>query len=100
VSARAAENAARIVMWPASVSAVEPGSELWREVAPLLLAKRLNLPDPAGAEGRWAATARISRLAPSGGPDELPDGSLAAAPVPSPARTPTRVPRTLHRTRR
>lgn len=101
VSVRSAENGARILTWDAAVSRVEPGSELWAQVAPLLLAKRLNLPDPVGAEQRWAESATISRLAPTGPADtDLPDGSLAEPPAPSSARTPTTVPFTLHRTRR
>jgi hypothetical protein len=47
-----------VVTWPAEVTAVEPGTDRWDEVVPLLAAARLNA--PAGAEQRWAASARCS----------------------------------------
>ncbi len=97
VVARSGDNAARIVTWPASVATVEPGTEEWTAVVPQLLGKRLNLEDPNGAEDRWVAGSTVSRLAPSGPPDELPDGSLAAPPPVTPATTAARVPFTLHR---
>ncbi len=80
------------------VSRVEPGSEEWATVVPLLLGKRLNLPEPNSAEERWASGSTVSRLAPDGPPDAaLPDGSLAEPPALSPATTQATVPFTLHR---
>jgi hypothetical protein len=98
VVVRSNDNGARIVAWRASVTRVEPGTDGWREAVPLLLAKRLNLPDPAGAEERWATGSVVSRLTPAGGPDAgLPDTSLAEPPAPSPATTRATVPFVLHR---
>ena len=98
VTIRSGDNAARIVGWPAVVTRVEPGSEEWATVVPLLLGKRLNLPEPNTAEERWASGSTVSRLAPDGQPDAaLPDGSLAEPPAPSPATTQATVPFTLHR---
>jgi hypothetical protein len=98
VLVRSADNGARIVAWPATVSRVEPGSETWATVVPTLLGKRLNLPDPNGAEQRWSVAAVVSRLAPAGEPEaDLPTASLAEPPAETPASTQTTVPFTLHR---
>jgi hypothetical protein len=51
-----------VVRWPAEVTAVEPGSERWTEVLPLLAAERLNA--PAGAAELWAEQCRVLRLTP------------------------------------
>jgi hypothetical protein len=54
-----------IITWAASVERIEPASEAWAEVAPLLAAKRLNsLPAPA-LTARWAAANTVSRLTPA-----------------------------------
>jgi hypothetical protein len=98
VVVRSADNGARIVGWPAAVARVEPGSDEWSVVVAQLLGKRLNLPDPNGAEERWATGSVVSRLSPAGDPDaSLPDGSLAEPPPPTPAATQATVPFTLHR---
>ena len=94
----------RIVTWRADVTRVAPGTDEWAEVVPALLTARLNLPDAEEAEKRWATTCAVLRLRPTGELAEagttLPDGSLAAAPPPSPATTPARIPYTLGRRRR
>jgi hypothetical protein len=97
VLVRSGENHARIASYPAAASRVEPGSEEWATVVPLLLAKRLNLPDPAGAEDRWAADSVVTRLTPTGAPGPHPDGSLAEPPIDTPATTKTTVPFTIHK---
>ena len=64
------------------VSTVEPGSELWDEVVPLLHAKRLNAPDGEEQPARWARESRVLRLQPTGAlvpPGDGPD--LAEPPV-------------------
>jgi len=104
VTVRSTDKGSRVVTWRATVSRVEPGSPEWADAVPGLLAARLNLPEAADAERRWADTATVLRLTPTGelpeaGPT-LPTGSLAAPPPPSPARTPTPVPFTLGRRRR
>ncbi|HZB48160.1 MAG TPA: hypothetical protein VE547_03625 [Mycobacteriales bacterium] len=101
VTVRSGDNGGRIVTWRARVDRVEPGGAEWGEVVPALLTARLNLRDAADAEQRWATSGAVLRLTPTGELVEaggsLPSGSLAAAAPPSPARTPTRVPTTLHR---
>jgi hypothetical protein len=99
VIVRSTDKGSRVVTWRAAVSRVDPGSPAWADAVPALLAARLNLPDAADAEQRWASTCAVLRLAPTGelveaGPT-LPSASLAAPPPPSPARTPTRVPFTV-----
>jgi len=104
VTVRSGDSGGRIVTWRARVDRVEPGGEEWQEVVPAMIPARLNLRDAAAAEARWAATGAVLRLTPTGELVEaggsLPAGSLATAPPPSPARTPTRIPKTLHRRRR
>ncbi len=104
VTVRSGDNGARIVTWRARVDRVEPGGEEWAGVVPALVAARLNLRDSAEAEARWAAGGAVLRLTPTGELVEaggsLPTGSLAEPVPPSPARTPTRIPTTLHRRRR
>jgi hypothetical protein len=95
----------RIVTWPAAVERVDPASDQWAEVAPLLAAKRLNASgDLAAVVARWAAEGTVTRLTPAGDPIEaggtLPDGSLAEPPRDTPARRRTRLPFRLHRVRR
>lgn len=51
-----------VVTWRAEVTAVEPGSEQWAAVLPLLAAERLNA--PAGADERWAERCTVLRLTP------------------------------------
>ena len=101
VTVPSADKHGRIVTWTAAVHQVEPGTEEWDAVVPGMLTKRLNLADSADAAERWARDCNVLRLAPTGEMPEagatLPAESLAAAPAPSPARTPTRVPFTLHR---
>jgi hypothetical protein len=98
------DHGGRIVTWPAQVSRVEPGTEEWDTVVPQLAGKRLNAPGTAEElAGRWAAECVVTRLNPAGAPVEagasLPDGSLAAAPRPTPATRRTPKPFRLHRIR-
>jgi len=74
-----ASQAGVVVTWPADVTAVEPGTELWAEVVPLLAAERLNA--PAGADLRWAEECVVLRLTPAAGPD--PVTGAGSAPQPS-----------------
>lgn len=98
------DHGGRIVTWRARVSRVAPDDEQWAAVTPGLAAKRLNAPGAAEATiARWAAECVVSRLEPAAEPVEaggsLPDGSLAAAPPPTPAVRRTRRPFRLHRVR-
>jgi hypothetical protein len=98
VSARG-DHGGRIVTWRASAERVTPESEQWASVAPQLAAKRLNSLATDDLVQRWAESATITRLSPTGELDELPDGSLAAPPPPSPATNATRKPFRLHKVR-
>jgi hypothetical protein len=104
VTVRSKDNGGRIVSWQAAVERLEPDGEDWREVVPALLAARLNLPDVGTAERRWAESATVLRLSPTGeqveSGAELPVSSGAAPPPPSPARSRTRIPFTVGRRRR
>lgn len=57
---------ARVVEWEAAVAPVEPGSERWAEVTPLLAAERLNAPSAQDLPDRWAQTSTVLRLTPAG----------------------------------
>ncbi|MDG4793568.1 hypothetical protein [Micromonospora sp. WMMD1082] len=98
------DHGGRIVTWPARVTRVTPGTEEWDTLAPLVGAKRLNARgSTADLVARWAADGcALVRLAPGGEPvhgAELPAGSLAEPPRPSPATRATRKPFRLHRVR-
>lgn len=94
VTVQSTDKRARIVTWAAEVSKLEPGTPDWDEFVPQLIAKRLNT--TGDTNDRWARTCQVLRLTPTGELTEagstLPDASLAAAPPPSPATTPYRMP--------
>jgi hypothetical protein len=99
------DHGGRIVTWPAAVVRVAPGGEEWDRVAPQLAAKRLNA--SGGTDevvARWAASCTLYALRPGDGPvvagTDLPNGSLAEPPRPTPAARPARRPFRLHRVRR
>jgi hypothetical protein len=94
VSARG-DHGGRIVTWRAAVTRVPPDDE----ALPQLAAKRLNSASVDDLVARWGTDNVVSRLEPVEVLD-LPDGSLAAPPAPSPAARATRKPMRLHRVRR
>jgi hypothetical protein len=77
----------RLVEWVADVVAVEPGSEEWERVVPVLSAARLNAPDGEEQPRRWARESTVLRLRPTGEVLRVGDGDRAAPPLPSPATT-------------
>ncbi len=99
VTVRSKDKGPRLLTWEADVTELSAGSDEWSAIAPLLLAKRLNLPDLSTAADRWAAQCRIHALTPTGvlteAPDSLPTGSLATPPPPSPAATDVPMPFTV-----
>lgn len=101
VIARTKDSRERIVAWRAKVETIGPQHQDWPEAVRLLQAERLNLTDSDTVEHRWARECTISRLTPTGEfeeqPGRLPDGSLAAVPLPTPATTRGPLPRVLHR---
>lgn len=56
----------RVVQWWADVAQVDPGSDAWTQVVPLLHAQRLNPPDGAAQPERWARESTVLRLTPDG----------------------------------
>ena len=61
------DHGGRIVTWAATVSRIDPASDDWPALAPLVAAKRLNAPgSPAEVAQRWAASCALTRLTPAG----------------------------------
>ncbi|MEU5277214.1 hypothetical protein [Streptomyces asoensis] len=87
VTVRSKDKGGRLVCWTARVVALAPGSEAWEAAVGELKGKRLNAPDGEAMTGRWERECRVLRLEPTGTVLPLPDGDLAARPVPSPATT-------------
>ncbi|MEU1373379.1 hypothetical protein ABZ442_06920 [Streptomyces triculaminicus] len=104
VTVRSKDKGGRIVSWTASVGELAPRGEEWTAAVAELKGKRLNAPDAERLEERWATTCRVLRLAPTGASGDLPDGSLVATPLPTPATTrrpmPAALPRLLRRGRK
>ncbi len=66
VTVRSADTGAGIVTWTAAVDRIDPASAAWDEIVPTLALGRLNAPDGAGLVDRWARTATVLRLTPTG----------------------------------
>jgi hypothetical protein len=95
------DHGGRIVTWTARVERVRPDTETWTTVVPQLAGKRLNSAGADDLADHWAKHCVVSRLVPADhAPQELPDGSLAATPPPTPAARPTPKPFRLHRVRK
>ncbi|MFJ3927203.1 hypothetical protein [Streptomyces sp. NPDC090022] len=95
VTVRSKDKGGRLVAWTAKVSELAPHSEAWEAAAAELKGKRLNAPDSETMTERWARECRLLRLEPVTISTDLPGGSLAAAPLPSPAITRRPVPAAL-----
>ncbi|MEU4149810.1 hypothetical protein [Streptomyces sp. NPDC026659] len=104
VTVRSKDKGGRLVSWPATVHALRPDSPEWAETVAELKGKRLNAPDSEAMTERWARECRVVRLVPTGAVEPQPTGSLAAAPLPTPATTrqpiPAALPRLLTRRRK
>jgi hypothetical protein len=91
VTARSKDKGGRLVVWPARVVELTPGSKLWQATADELKGRRLNAPDPQTVTERWAGECRVLRLEPAGDPVQrpgaMPDGPTDAAPLPTGATT-------------
>ncbi|MCX4780856.1 hypothetical protein [Streptomyces sp. NBC_01264] len=87
VTVRSKDKGGRLVAWTATVRELVPGSEPWEAAVAELKGKRLNAPDSAEMTERWARECRLLRLEPESVRAALPEGSLAAAPLGSPATT-------------
>ncbi|EME99720.1 hypothetical protein J7W19_21205 [Streptomyces mobaraensis NBRC 13819 = DSM 40847] len=104
VTVRSKDKGGRLVEWTAAVTELAPDGEEWTAAVGELKGKRLNAPDAETIAERWARECRVLRLLPTGATASLPDGSLAAVPLPTPATTrramPAGLPRLLRRGRR
>ncbi|OLT30454.1 hypothetical protein BJF79_38885 [Actinomadura sp. CNU-125] len=84
---RSKDKGGRLVAFVAACEHVEPGGELWDEVAPKLAKDRLNGATHEGRLERWAAESWVIRLTPTG-EEVAPSGGYATVrPVGSPATT-------------
>ncbi len=97
VTVRSKDKGGRIVGWSAKVVELAPRSPEWETVVAELKGKRLNAPDSEQMVERWARECRVLRLEWQGSDRELPSGSLAAAPLPSPHTTRREIPAALPR---
>ncbi|WP_405888615.1 hypothetical protein OG762_29105 [Streptomyces sp. NBC_01136] len=103
VIVRSKDKGGRVVAWTAKVVELAPASPAWEAAVAELKGKRLNATDGEEMPARWARECRVLRLEPQVGTLPLPDGSLAAVPLPTSATTrrpiPAAVPRLLFKKR-
>ncbi|WP_328319481.1 hypothetical protein [Streptomyces sp. NBC_00388] len=92
VTVRSKDKGGRLVAWSAVTAELAPRSQAWEAAVAELRGKRLNSPDGEAMVERWARECRVVRLVPGGTQTGLPDGSLAAAPLPTPATTRQEIP--------
>lgn len=97
VTVRSKDKGGRLIVWTAAVSELAPHSEAWEAAVAELKGKRLNAPDAEQMTERWARECRVLRLAPRDSTTQLPDGSLAAVPLPTGATTRRAAPAALPR---
>lgn len=97
VTVRSKDKGGRLVTWAATVVELASGSEQWEAAVAELKGKRLNAPDGEAMPARWARECRVLRLEPTGTTTPLPAGSLAEAPLPTPATTREPIPAGLPR---
>ncbi|MBT2402988.1 MULTISPECIES: hypothetical protein [unclassified Streptomyces] len=97
VTVRSKDKGGRLVAWTATVRELAPHSEPWEAAVAELKGKRLNAPDSETMTERWARECRLLRLEPATASTDLPGGSLAAAPLESPAITRKPIPAGLPR---
>lgn len=97
VTVRSKDKGGRLVGWTAAVTELAPHSEAWDAAVAELKGKRLNAPDAEVMTERWARECRVLRLAPQDVITELPQGSLAAAPLATGATTRQPAPASLGR---
>nr|WP_189856326.1 hypothetical protein [Streptomyces poonensis] len=97
VTVRSKDKGGRLVTWEARVTQLAAGSPEWDAAVGELKGKRLNARDGEAVPERWARECRVLRLEPGGTVRPLPDSSLAAPPLPTPATTRRPVPAALPR---
>ncbi|TDD38028.1 hypothetical protein E1287_06945 [Actinomadura sp. KC06] len=84
---RSKDKGGRLVSFAADAEVVEPGSELWDAVTPLLAKDRLNAGSHEGQVERWTTESWIVRLTPAEEVAEAADEYATVRPVPTPATT-------------
>jgi hypothetical protein len=84
---RSKDKGGRLVSFVADAEIVQPGSELWDAVTPLLAKDRLNAGDHETQVERWAVESWIVRLTPVEEVVEAADAYATVRPVPTPATT-------------
>jgi hypothetical protein len=87
ITVRSKDKGGRLVSWTATVDELAPHSEAWEAAVTELKGKRLNAPDAEQMTERWARECRVLRLEPKDATRDLPDGSLAAVPLPTEVTT-------------
>jgi hypothetical protein len=97
ITVRSKDKGGRLIVWTAAVSELEPHCEAWESAVAELKGKRLNAPDAEQMTERWARECRVLRLEPKDAITQLPEGSGAAAPLPTTATTRRPVPAALPR---
>ncbi|MFF0221028.1 hypothetical protein [Streptomyces sp. NPDC004629] len=97
VTVRSKDKGGRLVTWTATVSELPAGSAEWEAAVTELKGKRLNAADGEAMTGRWSRECRVLRLTPTGATAALPEGPLAAPPLPTSATTRRPVPAALPR---
>ncbi|MER5385897.1 hypothetical protein OG788_29325 [Streptomyces sp. NBC_00647] len=97
VTVRSKDKGGRLVSWSATVVELAENTPAWEAAVGELKGKRLNAHDGEAMPERWARECRVLRLEPTGGTAELPEGSLAERPVPTPATTRLPIPAALPR---
>ena len=61
---RSKDTGGRVLAWAGLASVVRPADERWQSTVAALVARRLNLPDPAVAADRWAERSVVRRIVP------------------------------------
>ncbi|WP_433477413.1 hypothetical protein ACQPZP_10355 [Spirillospora sp. CA-142024] len=84
---RSKDKGGRLVSFVAEAEQVEPGTELWDEVTPILAKERLNAATHEGQVEAWATESWIIRLTPTDEVVEASEGYATVRPVPTPATT-------------
>ncbi|NKZ07058.1 hypothetical protein [Actinomadura latina] len=84
---RSKDKGGRLVAFIADVEVVEPGTEQWDAVTPVLAKERLNARTHEEQVETWATESWIVRLTPADEIAGAADGYAAVRPVPTPATT-------------
>ena len=84
---RSKDKGGRLISFVADAEPVEPGSQLWDAVTPLLAKDRLNAASHEGQVECWATESWVVRLTPVLEVTESADDYATVRPVPTPATT-------------